>query len=71
MLNSLLTERQAFFVDVRIKNVVRVLNHWYWLIHRSRSGYAEGAKRRGNEKPGDSLFQNAFNGNVREIAHQH
>jgi len=43
-----------FIGDVQIKdeNIVRVVNYWYWLIHRSSTPCAKDAKKCGNESLG-------------------
>jgi len=54
--------------DGRIKeeNVVMVVNHWCWLICGSSLPYVKSTKKCKNVKPGSSLFQNEFNGNMKE-----
>jgi len=50
-INTELFNRKAaiYKVDGQVKNVVRVVNIWYWLISRSSIPFAESTKRCGDE----------------------
>jgi len=48
---------------IKDENVVRVVNHWCWLICGSSLPNGKSTKRCKNKKPGGSLFQNVLNVN--------
>jgi len=56
-----------YTVNGRIKSIMRLVNHWDWLIHGLSIPNAQSTKRCGNEKPGGYLFPNDFSGKVKEI----
>jgi len=65
---ELFIDRMAalYVVDGRIKNVVRAVNHCYWLIHKINIPCAKSIKRCENEKPSSILFWNDFHGSVND-----